>query len=319
MLIAVLAAFSLPLSAKKQKQPSSVNIVFPVKSADVSRSYGKLDYGIRLQVKSDVSTQSIVDLSELPSKEASMLPRINFDYTMKECVEQYLDNFATDLGLKVNSDMATDYILSVTVKECRLRIKSYNPKKKTFSSSGAMVISWQLLSPDREVVISSTSCMGRSTANTESELFKPITRSYSQALRGIDWDKIATKLKASKTAREAANSQVKGDGNTPLEHTVIRWYIISSPQGADVSWRVVSSTPEVANTNANFVGTTPYESTESFDIRGLTFNNAGNVQIEVTCERQGYLPQKRRFNLRQAIEQKEISAKFNLVKETEEE
>ena len=82
-----------------------------------------------------------------------------------------------------------------------------------------------------------------------------------------------------------------------------------------MSWRVVSSTPDVANTNSNFVGTTPYESTESFDIRGLTYNNSGNVQIEVTCEKAGYLTQRKRFNLRQAIDQKEISAKFNLVKD----
>lgn len=91
--------------------------------------------------------------------------------------------------------------------------------------------------------------------------------------------------------------------------------IISNPQGADVSWRVVSSTTEVSNTNSSFVGTTPYESTESFDIKGLSYENSGNVQIEVMCERPGYLPQKKRFNLRQVIDQKEISAKFNLVKD----
>ncbi len=44
-------------------------------------------------------------------------------------------------------------------------------------------------------------------------------------------------------------------------------------------------------------------------------DNAGSVQIEVTCEKERYLPQRKRFNLRQAIDQKEISAKFNLVKE----
>ncbi|MDE5550884.1 MAG: hypothetical protein K2I99_05980, partial [Bacteroidaceae bacterium] len=89
--------------------------------------------------------------------------------------------------------------------------------------------------------------------------------------------------------------------------------------GADVSWRVVSSTPDVANTNSNFVGSTPYETTETFDIKGLTYNNSGNVQIEVSCEKPGYITQRKRFNLRQAIDQKEISAKFNLVKEDTEE
>lgn len=77
----------------------------------------------------------------------------------------------------------------------------------------------------------------------------------------------------------------------------------------------MSSTPDVKNTNSNYVGSTPYESTESFDIKGLTYNNSDNVQIEVTCERPDYLPQKKRFNLRQVIDQKEISAQFNLVKE----
>lgn len=67
--------------------------------------------------------------------------------------------------------------------------------------------------------------------------------------------------------------------------------------------------------HSNYVGSTPYESTESFDIKGLTYNNSDNVQIEVTCERPDYLPQKKRFNLRQVIDQKEISAQFNLVKE----
>ena len=59
-----------------------------------------------------------------------------------------------------------------------------------------------------------------------------------------------------------------------MEHTIIRWFIDSSPKGADVNWRVVSSTPDVKNTNQNYLGTTPYESTESFDIKGLTFNNS---------------------------------------------
>lgn len=120
--------------------------------------------------------------------------------------------------------------------------------------------------------------------------------------------------KASKPSQEA-NKQVQGEGNTSLESTVIRWYLDSAPKGADISLRIVSSTPEVKNTNQNYVGSTPYETTETFDIVGLTYNNSGNVQIEVTCEKAGYITQKKRFNLRQAIDQKEISTKFNLIKE----
>ena len=96
---------------------------------------------------------------------------------------------------------------------------------------------------------------------------------------------------------------------------MIRWYIDSAPKGADVSFRIVSSTPDVKNTNSNYVGSTPYETTETFDVKGLTYNNSGNVQVEVVCEKAGYITQKKRFNLRQVIDQKEISTKFNLIKE----
>ncbi len=108
---------------------------------------------------------------------------------------------------------------------------------------------------------------------------------------------------------------VEGTGNTALESTIIRWYVVSAPAGADVQWRVVSSTPDVKNTNQSFLGSTPYESTGSFDIMGLTYNNSGNVQIEISCEKIGYITQRKRFNIRQAIDQKEISTKFNLIKE----
>ena len=140
-------------------------------------------------------------------------------------------------------------------------------------------------------------------------------RAYAAALDKIDWDRIAKCLTVADTPKQEANAQVTGAGDTALEHTVIRWYIISAPQGADVMWRVVSSTPDVANTNFNFVGSTPYETTESFDIKGMTYNNAGNIQIEISCEKPGYITQRKRFNLRQAIDQKEISTKFNLIKD----
>lgn len=156
---------------------------------------------------------------------------------------------------------------------------------------------------------------GRASSKTQNKIFVCLIEAYVDAFNKIDWEAIAQQLKKGRTAKDEANKQVDGSGNTALESTVIRWFIGSRPQGADVSWRVVSSTPDVKNTNSNYVGSTPYESTECFDIKGLTYNNSGNVQIEVTCERPDYLPQKKRFNLRQVIDQKEISAQFNLVKE----
>ena len=105
-------------------------------------------------------------------------------------------------------------------------------------------------------------------------------------------------------------------GQTTLEKTVIRWFFDSDPQGARLMWRVISSVPdEVKNTNELYLGTTPYEETRGFNIVGLTESNAQDVQIEIKLKRKGYLDQTKRFNVRQAIDQQEISGFFDLVKE----
>ena len=59
--------------------------------------------------------------------------------------------------------------------------------------------------------------------------------------------------------------------------------------------------------------TTPYEETRAFNILGLTYENSTNVQIEIKLEKSGYETQVKRFNVRQAIDQQEISSFFELV------
>ncbi|MDE5783076.1 MAG: hypothetical protein K2H97_01965 [Prevotella sp.] len=302
-------------SLGKIKEVISMTVSLGDASINVSQMFNNLDYGLRIQVRCEVNENNLINSTELPSKEAAALPRITLNNPLITSTEQYLDRYATALGFRVGSDFNTDYILNVTIKDYSLRIRDYNVKHRIFNSSSAMVISWELLNSDHEVVISSTTSTGRGTASSQLSLALPLETAFVQALGGIGWERIAPKLKIAKTAKQEKNKQVKGFGDTALESTVIRWYIVSAPQGADVSWRVVSSTPDVANTNSNFVGSTPYETTETFDIKGLTYNNSGNVQIEVSCEKSGYITQRKRFNLRQAIDQKEISAKFNLVKD----
>ena len=104
-------------------------------------------------------------------------------------------------------------------------------------------------------------------------------------------------------------------GKTDLERTIIRWFFDSDPQGARIFWRVISSVPdEVKNTNELYLMTTPFEETRSFNIQGLTYENSRDVQIEIKVMKNGYEPQVKRFNVRQAIDQQEISSFFMLVK-----
>ena len=105
-------------------------------------------------------------------------------------------------------------------------------------------------------------------------------------------------------------------GNTALERTIIRWYFDSAPQGARIYWRVISSVPaEVKNTNELWLGSTPFEETRAFNIQGLTYENSRDVQIEIKVKRKGYIDQNKRFNVRQAIDQQEISSFFDMVEE----
>ncbi|MDE6483697.1 MAG: PEGA domain-containing protein [Rikenellaceae bacterium] len=114
-----------------------------------------------------------------------------------------------------------------------------------------------------------------------------------------------------------ANNMVSRDrpGQTALEGTIIRWFFDSDPRGARIFWRVVSSIPQIVkNTNESYLGTIPYEDTRSFNILGLTYENSRDVQIEIKVSKSGYEDQVKRFNVRQAIDQQEISSFFELVK-----
>ena len=117
-------------------------------------------------------------------------------------------------------------------------------------------------------------------------------------------------------AGEATNMVSRDNpGGTALERTIIRWNFDSDPRGARIFWRVISSVPDmVKNTNETYLTTTPYEETRSFNILGLTYENSRDVTVEIKVSRKGYFDQVKRYNVRQAIDQQEISGFFDLVK-----
>lgn len=272
--------------------------------------FNDMTYGIRLMVSSNVTNSEIYDLSNI-SKKTLKFMNIESVTVMPELtrfVKTSMTTYMRSMGFKFDDNTATDFTLKIVVKKFSLVDSDNN------TGSATVMLDYVLENRDHEAVIRNTTT-GRVKQTSGSKAEDMLDRAYSEALDNIQWADIASHMTVHRRAEQEKNRKVSGDGDTSLEHTIIRWYIISSPMGADVSWRVVSSTPDVKNTNASYIGTTPYETTESFDIRGLTYQNSGDVQIEITCEKPGYLPQRRRFNVRQAIDQKEISAKFNLVRE----
>lgn len=158
---------------------------------------------------------------------------------------------------------------------------------------------------------------GNISATAQDMMYLPngLTEAYTQALERVDWNRIASYLRVEELPKDEPDKQVEGLGETALEQTIIRWDVQSRPQGADIFWRVVSKTPEVKSTNNKYLQTTPYEATKSLDIRGLTYQTAGDVRIILRCEKDGYMPQEKEYNVRMVLDQEEISAFFRLVKE----
>ncbi len=294
---------------RKPKAPRSHTIGLELVRAPQSNIYINMDYGIRLNVTDKRADANI--LNRYDGNVKDLRPVLNTYPDVKSFMSENVRRYMQTMGFVLDADVNTDYMLQMEITQFQVSYLSGT------GWIGTVCVDMMVYDAQRKQVYPRTTVTGRHSVNNPLlvNTTEALNTAYTNALANVDWDRVAYFLKRARSAAQEKNKQVTGEGNTALEHTVIRWYVDSTPKGADVQWRIVSSTPDVKNTNQNYLGTTPYESTESFDIKGLTFNNSGNIQVEISCEKAGYLTQKRRFNLRQVLEQKEISTKFNLVKE----
>lgn len=195
---------------------------------------------------------------------------INMDYGVRLNIQ---DKRPQTMGFDIDADINTDYMLQIEITQYQISYLS------GMGWMGTVCFDMLVYDASRNLVYPRTAITGRASLSGSPDDFaiaaNALNAAYAEALENIDWDGVAYFLRRADSPSGEKNKQVSGSGDTALEHTIIRWFIDSSPKGSDVYWRVVSSTPDVKNTNQNYLGTTPYESTESFDIKGLTFNNSG--------------------------------------------
>ncbi len=296
------------------KEPTKLDIRLNLTKDSEPNKFVDLDYGIILNVRdSRASTKMLKMYDATRALSVTSKPQVSVYPDVTSFVRESTRRYMRNMGFDLDADISTDYYLSIQIKEYNVSYLS------GIGWSGLIQLGVEVFDSNRKQVYPNITAVGRANVNgssTSSALAsEAINNAFVVALEDIDWEKIAFLLKKADNPSFEKNKKVTGEGNTALESTVIRWYIESAPRGADVYTRVISSTSDVKNTNQTYVGTTPYETTETFDIKGLTYNNSGNVQIEVICEKAGYITQKKRFNIRQAIDQKEISTKFNLIKD----
>lgn len=163
-------------------------------------------------------------------------------------------------------------------------------------------------------VLNLLNLLGWSIDAATGAIMKPQFKTYALNFKEVEDNK--EQIIKIVTENLESEHQVSRDnpGQTDLEQTIIRWNIDSEPRGARIFWRVISSVPaEVKNTNELYLTSTPYEETRSFNILGLTYENSRNVQIEIKLSKRGFHDQIKRYNVRQAIDQQEISSFFELV------
>lgn len=311
-LISLVSCSSSSYTPTPAPKPEPPTINLALTSEAYSNRFVNLDYGIRLNIRDERASHKQTILYKHDNYLTSK-PVVNVYPDVRSFVSESMRRYMRTMGFNLDSDISTDYMLNVSIKEYNISYLS------GIGWSGTVSMTISINDNNNQLVYPNVEIVGRATRQSSGSNYSVATEvinsAYANALEDIDWDRIAYFLKRADSPAQEKNKQVTGDGSTSLEHTILNWEVTSRPAGADVYWRVISSTPDVKNTNKNYKSTTPYESTESFDIKGLTYNNSGDVQIEILCEKPGYLPQKKVFNVRAAIDQKSINAHFTLVKD----
>lgn len=250
--------------------PQSYTIPLNLGVLPPSDIYINMDYGVRLNIQ-DKRPQTMV-LNKYDVNFGQARPQVSTYPDIKSFVSESMRKYMQTMGFDIDADINTDYMLQIEITQYQISYLS------GMGWMGTVCFDMLVYDESRNLVYPRTAVTGRASLSGSPVDFaiaaNALNAAYGEALENIDWDRVAYFLRRADSPSGEKNKQVTGSGDTALEHTIIRWFIDSSPKGADVNWRVVSSTPDVKNTNQNYLGTTPYESTESFDIKGLTFNNS---------------------------------------------
>ena len=293
-------------SSKNATQSQVINL--SLVSSPQANKYANLEYGIRLNVQDVRANNRLIQVYDAS---ATQLPSVSVNPGIMSFIPESARRYMRTMGFNLDADIATDYLMQLNVKEFHVDYLS------GIGWSGTVIMSVEVRDHNRTLVYPNVEVSGRATVNgSASSLLSAntaINKAYANALEDVDWDRIAFFLHRASSPKQEASKKVQGEGNTALEHLVIHWNVNSRPQGADVYWRVISQTPEVKNQNFKYLEATPYEGTETLNIKGLTYNNSGLVQIEVKVEKTGYYSQTKKYDVRSLIDENDVSYMFRLV------
>ncbi|MBQ6791684.1 MAG: hypothetical protein IJP76_09625 [Paludibacteraceae bacterium] len=317
ILIATVIAFAFGMTScasKKQvvQQPQVRTFNLALVSQPQAEKYANLEYGIRLNVQDVRANKRVIHVYDAS---ATSIPTAQTNPAIASFVPESVRRYMRTMGFNLDADVATDYLMQLDIKEFHVDYLS------GIGWSGTVIMDLKVQDHNRTFVYPTVEVSGRANVSGSSTSDQAanlaLNKAYANALADVDWDRIAYFLHRAKDPKQEANKKVAGEGNTALEHLTVHWNVNSRPQGADVFWRVISQTPEVKNQNYKYLETTPYEGSETINIKGLTYNNAGNVQIEIKVEKKGYYTQTKKLDILSLIDDNDVSYMFKLVSEEE--
>lgn len=312
LLVFFLASLAVICQAAKKPVASIPNgtVNLSVIKNPTADKFANLGYGIRI---SFLDNRSNVNLVHMYDASATQIPQMISNPAPKQFFPSALRQYMRTMGFNVDSDPATDYIMEVTLNEFHCDYMS------GIGWSGIVMMNLKVLDHNQKVVYPSVEIEGRATQAGSAYSIGVANFVLNQAIiaafEDIDWDRVAFYLNKSQedTNTQTSQAPIKKD----ISKKLLYWSIDSRPAGADISWRVVSATDEVNNQNSKHLDTTPYEATQALTIKGLTEENASDVQIIIRVEKDGYMPQTKKFNVQSILDENEIIAFFKLVKEEE--
>lgn len=318
IIIAAMAATALACTSCSSRrvaavpQPQVYTINLALVDNPQADKYANLEYGIRLNVQDGRADKKLIQFYDAA---VTSKPIVNVNPDLVSFTSESMRRYMRTMGFNLDADAAADYLMQVSIKEFHVDWLS------GIGWNGTAILDVKIYDHNRTLVYPTTEVAGRASIYGSAQSMElaqqAMNKAYSNALADVDWDRVAFFLHRSNSPKNEAGKKVVGEGNTALEHLTVHWNVNSRPQGADVYWRVISQTPDVKNQNYKYLETTPYEGSETINIKGLTYNNAGNVQIEIKVEKKGYYSQTKKLDILSLIDDNDVSYMFKLVPEDE--
>ncbi len=206
--------------------PHTINLALTAEAP--ANKYVNLNYGIRLYTKDGRSNTKVLQKYDAS---ATYLPQVITNPEVMPFVSESVRRYMRTMGFNLDVDISTDYMLTMVLKEFNVSYLS------GIGWSATVQFNVEAADKNRTLVYPNVLVAGRAnrygSANDFSLASQTLNEAYANALRDMDWDRIAFFLKKASSPELEANKQVDGDGNTALESTVIRWFVESSPRGAE--------------------------------------------------------------------------------------